>query len=123
YTILRSTEPTSNTAIYVVAHELAHLVGALHTFNGTLDDCGPSRFAVAAYEPGSGSTIMGYRGGVLPNGTFFPICGADELLSTDTYFHTASLDQITNYITFSSGSTCGITTNTGNTPPNIDAGA
>lgn len=122
-TVFRSTDPTSNTAIYVVAHELGHLVGALHTFNGTIDDCGPSRFAVNAYEPGSGSTIMGYRGGVLPNGVYFPLCDFEDLRSTDTYFHTASIDQITNYTTFSTGSLCGVTTNTGNNPPTIDAGA
>jgi hypothetical protein len=85
-TIFRSTDPTSITAVYVVAHELGHLLGALHTFNGTLDDCGPSRFAVVAYEPGSGSTIMGYRGGVLPNGSYFPLCDFEDLRSTDTTF-------------------------------------
>ena len=121
--IFRSTDPTSITAIYVVAHELAHMLGALHTFNGTLDDCGPSRFAVNAYEPGSGSTIMGYRGGVLPNGAYFPICASEELFSNDTYFHTASIDQITNFTTFGGGSVCGVTSDTGNTPPSIDAGS
>lgn len=122
-TIFRSTDPTSITAAYVVAHEMGHLLGALHSFNGTLEDCGPSRFAVNAYEPGSGSTIMGYRGGVLPNGTYFPLCGSEELFSNDTYFHTASIDQIANYTSFSQGSACGIQTNTGNSPPQVDAGA
>jgi len=121
--IFRSTEPTSNAAIYVVAHELAHMLGALHSFNGTLDDCGPSRFAVNAYEPGSGSTIMGYRGGVLPNGNYFPVCDFEDLQSTDTYFHTASIEQISNFTTFGQGSSCGVLTSTGNTQPNIDAGA
>lgn len=121
--IFRSTDPTSTTAVYVVAHELGHMLGALHTFNSTLEDCGPSRFPQTAYEPGSGSSIMGYRGGVLPNGTYFPICGADELFSNDTYFHTASIEQINNYTTFGNGSFCPVTTNTGNSPPNIDAGA
>ena len=120
-TIFRSTDPTSITGIYVTAHELGHLLGALHSFNGTLDDCGPSRFAVNAYEPGSGSTIMGYRGGVLPNGTYYPLCSTEELFSNDTYFHIASIDQITDYTTF--GSVCGVVTNTGNNPPNVDAGA
>ena len=122
YTIFRSTEPTTITAIYVAAHELAHMLGALHTFNGTLDDCGPSRFAQVAYEPGSGSTIMGYRGGVLPNGIYFPLCDFEDLRSTDTYFHTASIEQISNFTTFANGSFCGVTTDTGNNPPNVDAG-
>jgi uncharacterized protein (TIGR03437 family) len=123
YTIFRTTEPTSITATYVVAHELAHLLGALHTFNGTLDDCGPSRFAVNAYEPGGGSTIMCYRGGVLPNGSYHPLCASEEILSNDTYFHTASIEQIADYTTFNNGSVCGVLSNTGNHQPNIDAGA
>jgi uncharacterized protein (TIGR03437 family) len=121
-TILRSTEPSTTAAIWVAAHELAHLLGALHTFNGTLDDCGPSRFAQVAYEPGSGSTIMGYRGGVLPDGSYFPLCDFEDLRSTDTYFHTASIEQISNYTSFANGSFCGVTTDTGNNPPNVDAG-
>ena len=122
-TILRSTEPSTISAIWVVAHELAHLLGALHTFNSTLDDCGPSRFAQVAYEPGSGSTILGYRGGVLPDGTYFPLCFGDDLRSTDTYFHTASIEQITNYTTFGIGGDCPALTDTGNSPPVVDAGA
>jgi hypothetical protein len=121
--ILRSTEPTTITAIYVAAHELAHMFGALHTLNSTLDDCGPSRFPENSYEPGSGSTIMGFRGGVLPNGFYFPLCSGDDLRSTDTYFHTRTIEQITNYTTFGNGSACGFTTDTGNTQPSIDAGA
>jgi hypothetical protein len=122
-TVLRSTEPSTISAIWVVAHELAHMLGAMHTFNSTIDDCGNSRFAVVAYEPGSGSTILGYRGGVVPDGSYIPLCGADDLRSNDTYFHTASIEQITNYTTFGNGRLCPVTTNTGNSPPNIDAGA
>jgi len=120
--VLRSTEPSTISAIWVVAHELGHMLGALHTFNSTLDDCGPSRFAQAAFEPGSGSTIMGYRGGVLPDGSYFPICFGDDLLSTDTYFHTFSIEQIFDFTTFGNGSNCPVLTDTGNTPPSVDAG-
>jgi hypothetical protein len=122
-TVLRSTDPSTISAIYVVAHELGHKFGALHTFNGTTGDCGPSRFAEMAYEPGSGSSIMGYRGGVDPEGNFLPICTTEDLRSNDTYFHTASIEQIANFTTSGSGSSCPATTITGNNPPNVDAGA
>jgi hypothetical protein len=121
-TVLRSTEPSTISAIYVVAHELGHMLGALHTFNSTLDDCGPSRFAQAAFEPGSGSTIMGYRGGILPDGSYYPLCFGDDLLSTDTYFHTFSIEQIFDFTTLGNGSNCPVVTATGNTPPSVDAG-
>lgn len=121
--IFRSTNPTSITAVYVVAHELGHMLGALHTFNGTTLDCGPSRFAQVAYEPGSGSTIMAYRGGVLPNGVYWNLCGDEEVVSTDTYFHTASIEQIVNYTSFGSGGSCPTFTNTGNNLPSVNAGA
>ncbi|HKP45116.1 MAG TPA: M12 family metallo-peptidase [Pyrinomonadaceae bacterium] len=120
--IFRSTEPSSVTAIYVVAHELGHMFGALHTFNGTTLDCGPSRFAQVAYEPGSGSTIMAYRGGLLPNGVYWNLCGDEEVVSSDTYFHTASIEQIVNYTSFGSGASCPTLTSTGNNPPTVNAG-
>ena len=120
--IFRSTEPSTITAIYVLAHELGHMFGALHTFNGTTLDCGPSRFAQVAYEPGSGSTIMAYRGGLLPNGVYYSLCGDEEVVSTDTYFHTTSIEQIVNYTTFGNGSFCPSVTSTENNAPSVAAG-
>ena len=122
-TILRSIEPSSTSAIWNVAHEMGHKFGALHTFNSTIEDCGNSRTPNFAYEPGSGSTIMGYRGAVAPNGQYLPLCGGDDLHSTDTYFHAASIEQIVNYTTFGRGSCCPTLTDTGNTPPTVDAGS
>jgi reprolysin-like metallo-peptidase family M12B len=121
-TILRSIDPSSTSAIWDVAHEMGHQFGALHTFNGTTEDCGPSRFAQVAYEPGSGSTIMGYRGGVAPNGTYLPLCTFEDLHSVDTYFHIATIEQILNFTTFGGGSTCGVLTDTGNSVPLVSAG-
>ncbi len=94
-----------------VAHEIGHQFGADHTFNSIQSACGNgNRVAASAYEPGSGSTVMGYAG----------LCGSDNLQSQgDVYFHARSLEQITAFL--ESGGTCGTTSATGQTPPSLPA--
>ncbi|HEX8844156.1 MAG TPA: M12 family metallo-peptidase, partial [Pyrinomonadaceae bacterium] len=60
--ILRLLEPSATTAVWELLHEIGHQFGASHTFNGTTANCSSARVASTAYEPGTGSTIMGYRG-------------------------------------------------------------
>jgi hypothetical protein len=66
---------------------------------------------------------MAYRGGLLPNGVYYNLCGDEEVVSTDTYFHTTSIEQIVNYTSFGSGGSCPTFTNTGNNSPSVDAGS
>jgi hypothetical protein len=110
--IVKSLQPSNTVAYYSAAHEMGHQFGATHTFNATSGTCGPQRASVTAYEPGTGSTIMGYRFA----------CAPEDLMSGDTYFHTASIEQIVNYTTGVNGGSCPVTTPTGNNIPTVDAG-
>ena len=105
--------PTTD-AFYIdfVAHELGHQLGANHTFNGTFENCsGGTRTEATAWEPGSGSTIMGYAG----------ICGEQNLQSnSDPYFHTGSIQQILETV---NAAGCGAVTVIQNKIPIADAGA
>lgn len=111
-TITRSVEPSAIVAYYITAHEIGHQFSATHTFNATTGDCGSQRAGSTAYEPGTGSTIMGYRFN----------CGAEDMMSSDTYFHNASIEQILNYTTAGRGNSCPALTATGNNPPIVSAG-
>jgi hypothetical protein len=92
-----------------VAHEMGHQLNAQHTFNDNINgSCGDgNRVATSAYEPGSGSTIMGY----------IPVCGPANLqLHSDDYFHAKSVEDIRFYVhdPGGDGSTCGNAVPSGN---------
>ena len=88
-----------------VAHEFGHQFGANHTFTHSNEGTG------VQMEPGSGSTIMGYAG----------ITGPTDVQSnSDPYFHSASIEQVTDYIKSTS---CQTNTNTGNAVPTANAGS
>lgn len=100
-----------------VAHEIGHQFDATHTFNAKSSsafNCDPFNFdGSTSYEPGGGTTIMAYAG----------ICGSQDLQSnSDDYFHSASFDQIVDFVTNGGGSDCGTETATGNAAPVVEAG-
>lgn len=95
-----------------VAHEIGHQMSGNHSFNGTESSC-ENRNAGTAFEPGSGSTIMGYAG----------ICGSQNIQNrSDAYFHVGSLNEMRTFIDDGSGGTCGTTSTLQNTIPQADAG-
>ncbi|GIX50302.1 MAG: hypothetical protein KatS3mg132_496 [Limisphaera sp.] len=102
----------SNDALFTdyVAHEIGHQFGATHTFNGVRGTCGSNRDGLTAYEPGSGSTLMGYAGN----------CAGDNVqFRSDLYFHAGSLDQILQTAGGWPGGSCAVQIATGNRPPEV----
>ncbi len=88
-----------------VPHEIGHQMGANHTWAFGSEGTGVN------YEPGSGTTIMGYAG----------ITGGNDVQDhSDPYFHYASIDQILNNL---ETRTCWTSTAITNNPPVADAGA
>jgi hypothetical protein len=90
-----------------VCHEMGHQFGGNHTQN---NNC--NRSSGAAFEPGSASTIMGYAG----------ICTPNLQSNSDDHFHNHSYNEIISFSILGNGNTCATVTNTGNTPPTINAG-
>ncbi len=97
-----------------VAHEIAHQLGATHTFNSQEGLCaGDTREAQTAFEPGSGSTIMSYAG----------YCGIDNLqANTDAMLHIGSIKQIRQFTSNAQGSNCGTRKLSSNSAPQVNAG-
>ncbi len=112
YGLTGAPEPSGD-AFYIdfLAHELGHQLGANHTFNGTALNCaGSTRNPTTAWEPGSGSTIMGYAG----------ICGAQNLQEhSDAFFHVGSIEEIAEAM---ASTNCGVDSPTENNIPIVDAG-
>ncbi|KZN58545.1 reprolysin-like metallopeptidase [Pseudoalteromonas luteoviolacea] len=105
-----------NDAFYIdyVAHEIGHQLGADHTYNGLAGACAGNRVDSAAFEPGSGSTIMAYTG----------ICESQNLqTNSDPYFHLHSLEQMAAFTRQGGGSTCGTRIAKTNQAPVVNAGA
>ncbi len=97
-----------------VSHEIGHQFTASHTYNASAGGSCSQRFDTAAFEPGSGTTIMSYAG----------ICdGQNVQEQADAMFNAGSFNEIVTFVTSGAGSSCADESATGNTPPTVDAGA
>ncbi len=95
-----------------VCHEMGHQYGCQHTFNGDQGACSGNRSAQSSFEPGSGSTIMGYTG----------LCNSQDIqFFSDPYFHARSLIQGSAFI--NGNGNCAEAVPNNNTPPTVSAGA
>ncbi|WP_291082899.1 reprolysin-like metallopeptidase [Flavobacterium sp. BFFFF1] len=88
-----------------VCHEIGHQFSAGHTYYNA---CFGSKVS-DDYEPGSGTTIMGYAG----------VCSPNVQYNSDAYFHSRSIAQITAAI---ATHTCETETAIANTEPIASAG-
>ncbi|MEL7020313.1 MAG: reprolysin-like metallopeptidase [Bacteroidota bacterium] len=95
----------------VMAHEIAHQFGTSHSWNNCPGSDG-QRAGEAAFEPGSGTTIMSYNGA----------CGPENNIPgrREDYYHVGSLVQYTRFTREEPFGPCGTQEFLGNTEPIIE---
>ena len=97
--------------IGTLCHELGHQFGAPHPWSNCNEDWNTTQLTPgAAYEPGSGSTIMSYAGA----------CGTNNVqFNSDFYFSINSLETIMNFSREFGGVSCSEVIPTDNFEPEI----
>lgn len=101
----------NNTRFYLVAaHEMCHQLNGRHTWSNCSTDSQTQLNAPTAFEPGSGSTVMGYPGA----------CGTNDIQgNNDAYYHASSIAETKLFMTQGNGRLCGTTITTTNNAPDV----
>ena len=100
--------PATEYFYLVAAHEMCHQLDGSHTWS----NCPPNDdqlAPLAAFEPGSGTTIMSYAGSCAN--------GNNVQSDNDPYYHLASIIEVRNFVASGEGSQCGSTVQTTNNAP------
>lgn len=110
-----SCQISTNDRFYVgvICHELGHQFGAFHTWNNcpNYNDDAANYNPSAAFEPGSGTTIMSYAGSCQDQNIAF---------DSDTYYHVNSIESILQYVREGVGATCAEPVLTENNEPEVN---
>lgn len=101
-----TTGPQGLSFDFTVAHEIGHQFGCHHSYASNVGTCTGFANPPTAFEPGSGSTIMGYGG--------YANCNT-YVNYGESYFHAGSIAEAKAYM--NSGGNCVTATTTANTSP------
>ncbi|MFQ5446749.1 MAG: reprolysin-like metallopeptidase, partial [Saprospiraceae bacterium] len=98
------------TTLSIAAHEMGHQFSAGHTFNNCPGSEGQFHSG-SAFEPGSGSTILSYKGA----------CGSNNIPGpSQIHYHGGTVGQFWQYTHLSGGNVCPVVELTGNHAPAVD---
>ncbi|MTB50609.1 reprolysin-like metallopeptidase [Lewinella sp. W8] len=96
-------------ALRIMSHEVAHQFAVSHSWNNCPGSEG-QRAGGAAFEPGSGTTIMSYAGA----------CGNQNIGADDSYYHVGSLQQFLTFTRVTGARACATIVETDNFTPDVE---
>lgn len=94
----------------IAAHEMGHQFEADHTFNNC-PGAGGQFNSSSAWEPGSGSTLLSYKGS----------CGSNNIPGAmNVHYHSGNIEEFWNFTHFQAGNACPFKITTTNHSPQVE---